>query len=396
MKKLIFVCSEFKIGGVESSFRNLAIYALDRSGYDMELHLINQKDMLSVDLPSEIKVVTAESRYSEIFCKRTVRDCWDIIQTYGFFVWMKRLYIRFCKSLGINKVSCLGNTIFPHSSKKYCDVCVVLKENDPCLFYALSKIEAKKYISFFHTANYYVRSYAFIYESLKIDHLITVSQGNKDFLISKMPKVSDKISVIHNIINPKEVRDKARQANHVKFDTNIFNLISVGRICQEKGIETIIAAASILHKQKVKFKWHLLGPYDKDYTREIFESEVTRKELTDYFDVIGASNNPYPYILASDVLVNPSLIESYGMAIRESQILGIPVIATKTYGGNELIEDGISGLLIDITDAKELANKIKLLMTDNDLYHRIKCNLESNDYDESESVKKEIDKLISC
>ncbi len=394
-KKIIFVCSEFRIGGVETSFKNLLTYGINTDEYIIELHLLNQKQSLGKYTKDLLHFVNIESEYEHFYRKRTIKDFWNIVKTYGLISWLKRIVIKVLFKLKVNRLYWLGNTLFPNAGTSICNVCIILKENDPCLYYALSKIKAQKYISFFHTADYYSPIYASLYESSKIHQIITVSQGNKDFLLKKMPKLSNKIAVIHNIINPKEIREKASQEIEDRFDNRSFNLISVGRICQEKGIETIIATASILYKNGIAVKWHLVGPFDKDYTQEQFEEEISKNNAKDIFKIVGPKENPYPYMAMADVLVNPSVIESFGMAIRESQILGIPVIATRTYGGNELVEDGVSGLLVGINNAKELAEKIILLMSDKTLYDKIKNYLGNSDFDESKTIKEQFEKVIS-
>lgn len=395
-KKIIFVCSEFKIGGVETSFKNLLLYAIDKNEYKIQLHLLNQRSDIDNSITSNLKYLNIESCYNSFYKHKFCSESLRIISNYGIVTWIKRLFVSVLMRLGINKTYWLGDILFPNAETTNCDVCIVLKENEPCLYYALSKVKANKYITFFHTSSYYSPIYGNIYESSKIDNVITVSQGNKDFLLKKMPKLSNKITVIHNIINPREIKEKARKKIEDGCDNGLFNLISVGRICQEKGIETIIATASILRKKGIVVKWHLVGPFDKDYTQERFEEEIVKNDTKDIFKIVGPKDNPYPYMVMADVLVNPSVIESFGMAIRESQILGVPVIATKTYGGNELVEDGISGLLVGINNSKELADKIMLLMSDKTLYDKIKNYLGNSDFDESNKIKEQFKRVISC
>lgn len=396
MKKIIFVCRKFEIGGVETSFRNLLLYGIDKSKFQVELHLLNQSAKLDYLIEENCHCVSVDSHYELFFKKKTIKDAFYIIKKYGLKHWIQRAIISLLLLLKINKIYWLGGIFFPKVKKSTCDVCVVLKENDPCLYYALSKIKAKKVVSFFHTANYFSQIYAYLYESSKVNHVITVSQGNREFLLRKMPKLSDKITVIHNIISPKEIKEKSRQIINEKFDDNVYNLVSVGRICVTKGIETIISAASILRNRKLNFRWHLVGPFDQQYTREKFENDIRQNNVEDIFNLIGPTDNPYPFIRSSDILINPSLIESYGMVIREAQILGIPVIATNTYGGNELIVDGKSGLLVNINNAKELAEKVFLLLSDKSLYYKIKQNLENDDFDNSKSVMVLFDNVIDC
>lgn len=393
MKKLIFVCSEFKIGGVETSFNNFVRYGLSDE-YNIELHVMNQEFNIIGTLPEYVRIINVKSNYKTFYQWSIVRNFKEIIQRYGLSVWLIRLIVRLLQIVGINKEVWLSHTFFPDAERTKCDVCFILKENDPCLYYALSKIEASKKIAFFHTANYFVKKYSYIYNSSLINHVVTVSEGNKSFLCEKMPNLRKKISVIHNVISPNDIRQKAKRFIDIQLDKESFCIISIGRICEEKGIRTIISTAKILQDSRLKIKWYLVGPFDKGFTQEMLMNEMHDKGISNILIALGPQRNPYPFIKQADLLVNPSLIESFGMAIREAQILGIPVIATNTYGGKELIQDGLTGLLVDIEDGKTLAEKICGLVRDSTDYDELKNNIQNSSFDEQREINRKIHNLI--
>ncbi len=72
---------------------------------------------------------------------------------------------------------------------------------------------------------------------------------------------------------------------------------------------------------------------------------------------------PGKYAEAS-VLVNPSLSESFGMTVVEGMASGLPVIATRVGGQEELVDDGITGLLIESEDPAQLADAIRQVRRD--------------------------------
>jgi glycosyltransferase involved in cell wall biosynthesis len=93
-------------------------------------------------------------------------------------------------------------------------------------------------------------------------------------------------------------------------------------------------------------------------------------------DIFFVKSLPYRelvnYYRDSDVFVFPSVWnEPFGMPVIEAMACGIPVVATKSGGIPELIEDGRSGLLVDRDDSDALADAILRLLNDNNLRESI-------------------------
>jgi len=74
------------------------------------------------------------------------------------------------------------------------------------------------------------------------------------------------------------------------------------------------------------------------------------------------------------IFVNPALIEPFGLTVVEASATGVPVVATKYGGPSEILEDGVTGLLIDPNDPKDIASKIRMLIKNPQLYNTISKN----------------------
>ena len=72
-------------------------------------------------------------------------------------------------------------------------------------------------------------------------------------------------------------------------------------------------------------------------------------------------------IFLSDLLVLSSISEGLPMAAAEAMVIGTPIIATKVGGLPEMIEDKVSGILVDPKDPEALANTIEHVLKDKDL-----------------------------
>jgi len=160
---------------------------------------------------------------------------------------------------------------------------------------------------------------------------------------------SDKIRVLHNGINVDEYQPK--------FDDNGY-VIYFGRISSEKGIETLLKANSLSGKQlplKIIGTGPLLIELEKKYPEVEFLGYCSGQQLR----ALVAN--------AAFVVVPSEWYENCSMVILESMALGKPIIASRTGGIPEQIEDGKTGFLFEMRNVAELAKKMDILGTDKEL-----------------------------
>jgi glycosyltransferase involved in cell wall biosynthesis len=81
----------------------------------------------------------------------------------------------------------------------------------------------------------------------------------------------------------------------------------------------------------------------------------------------GFSEEIPKYLAISDVLVLPSYREGFGMVLAEAAAMGKPVIATRTRGSEEAVDDGKTGILIPQKDISALTNALDTLRTNDQL-----------------------------
>ena len=95
--------------------------------------------------------------------------------------------------------------------------------------------------------------------------------------------------------------------------------------------------------------------------------------------LLGWCSNPYPIMSSADLYVQSSRIESYGITIREAQILGKVVLSTNTDGAKENILSGEDGYICGYREL-EIADAIIKLINDNALFERILHCVGKKDY----------------
>lgn len=202
----------------------------------------------------------------------------------------------------------------------------------------------------------------------------------------RFPEYRDKIITVPNATDPYTARRKRDSQDKTK------RILFVGRISPEKGIHTLIEAFNIVENKIPDSRLDLIGSiktipldfiigmdqnnevqkltrfYGKEsyfsqlekminqtaYSKVKFHNHKNREELEDFY------NN-------ADIVVNPSLSESFGMAVIEANSFGVPVIVTKTGGMDELVENGKNGFKVSPSDPEKLADKILLLLENKEL-----------------------------
>ena len=218
-----------------------------------------------------------------------------------------------------------------------------------------------------------------------------VSPEAQRAVIGFYPQFADRIRCLENIVNVEKIKTKARETividNH-----NRCILCSCGRISKEKGFDLAVEAARLLKERGLSFLWYFVGDGPE---RKSLEELIATYSLQENIVFTGMQENPYPYIKACDIYVQPSYEEAQGLSIIEAQVLLRPVVSTRTAGAKSLIQNGVDGILTDITPSA-LADGIERLMNDETTRHRMQTVLQSIDYAQKEKeFKKKWAELLS-
>jgi D-inositol-3-phosphate glycosyltransferase len=153
-------------------------------------------------------------------------------------------------------------------------------------------------------------------------------------------------------------------------------VLFVGRIEPLKGIDTLLRAIALIVPDIPRWQEDLSvmiiggapGAGDELVNAELARLECLRAELgiEDLVTFQGAKDQDglAYYYSAAEVVVMPSLYESFGMVALEAMACGIPVVASKVGGLAFSVQDGQTGYLVPERDAEALAAKIWLLLSD--------------------------------
>lgn len=355
-KKIIFVTKALWIGGIETALVNL-LNNFNYKKYDVTLLVFKAElDMLRQIHP-KCRVLIADRdemvsfkemyRYSKLY--HLTEEPKNPSRLHKMMMWAvpairwaeNRLYIRYIRKL---------------MQREMFDTAVIY--SDVAGETAVRAIKAEKYLMFYHHgAMRHVYHDKIAYK--KCERIIAVSENQAELLRRFIPQYKNKVIVIHNLTDVEEIRNKGTAITDEVFDKTKFNIVSVGRVSHEKGMDIAVKICSRLVEDGYKnIRWWIVGdgPAMEEVRKLIVELHMEK-----YVFTVGMKANPYPYIQQADLYVQPSRFEGYPMTILEALILGQLVISTDNPGASEIIDNNHTGILCPL-DIEKLSVTIEMMI----------------------------------
>ena len=185
----------------------------------------------------------------------------------------------------------------------------------------------------------------------KLDRLVVLTEKNK----ASWPELSN----VNVIPDPLPFQVEAKSDLHVK------RIISIGRYAYQKGYDLLLRAWAEIEKDFPDWQLTIYGMGNQDHLR----SQMRNLGIdSDRCLLNGPVNDVIKEYLNSSLFVLPSRFEGFGLVIIEAMSCGVPVVAFNCpMGPDEIISDGEDGFLVPVGDIHALADKLQILMQDNDL-----------------------------
>lgn len=186
--------------------------------------------------------------------------------------------------------------------------------------------------------------------------------------------------------------EKPNEIKHV-------NLLSVGRFCEAKNYDNIPDICQRINmmlnenedeNEKFSIRWYIIG-FGGD--EQLIRQRIEEAGMQDHVIILGKRTNPYPYIKACDIYVQPSRYEGKSVTVREAQMLCKPVVVTNYPTAKSQIQDGIDGKIVPM-DNEGCAQGLAEFIMNTELQEQIKEYLSSHDYGNESEVSK-IELLLS-
>ena len=184
--------------------------------------------------------------------------------------------------------------------------------------------------------------------------VVCISQAEHDSAKYNNVCSEDKLAFIPNGIDIDAVRSAiAVKRSKLGIEDDAFVVGMIGRLSAQKAPDVFIRAAEIIHKEIPNSAFIIVGDGEQ---REKIEDFAQQHGF--HLVVTGWTDKPYSYLKAFDVAMLLSRWEGFGLAIVEYMAAEKNVIATRTDAIPTLIEDGVDGLLVDVDNPQQAAEKV--------------------------------------
>ena len=200
--------------------------------------------------------------------------------------------------------------------------------------------------------------------------VIAVSHATARYLRAQRVVSDDQIAVVHNGIDIDRFARALHDFNREEFlrskrlSPDCVLVGSIGELRTLKRHDDFIGAAAIVARQFPDAQFVLAGvePAGSGEVREQLEQLVKQFRLAERFHFLGWLDDAERWLGAMDIFVSASESESFGLAIAEAMAAETAVVATRTDGAQEVLEDQKTGILVSIGNIAELAVAVSSLI----------------------------------
>ena len=379
MKKLLLMLPAMRMGGAEKIALNFIPHLAEH--FDLTVALNKLEGELLSDIPEGVRVI--EDRllsFGEIVRSDIKRfRIGKLLRDMAYYLRVKR---------GANNERNYRYLISrtPALDEEF-DIAISYVANvSTQIFSAIDRTRAKKKLAWIHGETTELSDTDLFLECYSsFDGIYCVSGVTREHFISRFPTLSDRTDVYYNPQRCDVILKRSEELCDLPFSNEEFNILSVGRITPEKGYAMIPKMARILLDKGHRAHFYIVG--DGPSRAEV-ENGINELGVCDYVTLLGTKTNPYPYMKACDVYVQPSYEEGYSTTVCEAGILGCAIIGTTTSGGiREQVEDGVSALIAEPTP-DSLADAVERLINDPALCKTLRENVKKIDFSNIDEIKK--------
>ncbi|MBQ6478606.1 MAG: glycosyltransferase [Erysipelotrichaceae bacterium] len=385
MKKkqiLVVFTGSMELGGIERSLIGL-LGAIDYERYDVDLFLYGHHGPLfnlidkRVNLLPEIKEL-AYLRGS--FATKLKHGCF-----YSVYYRLIDQIVSHFKPIDNDETwAKVMRKCTPKNNKKYDLAIGFFRPFD----YIAEKVDATVKVGWVHTdySNSGKTSKAIQTDYKKVDKIAAVSDQCVSAFCKMYPEFQDRTFVIENIIPVEMIKQYANMfsVSEEMPEDGCVRILSMGRFCEAKNFDNVPDICRRIREYGLNVKWYLIG-FGPD--ESLIKQKIDENGMQDHVIILGEKNNPYPYLNACDLYVQPSRYEGKCVSVIEAQILRKPIVITDYATSVSQLEDGIDGVIVPMNN-QECAEGIIQLLNDRSKMALLSKNCGLKDYSNFAEIEK--------
>lgn len=390
-QSLLIVSHALEIGGAERSLIGL-LDALDPERWDIDLFLLRHQGELIADIPEYVNLLPEVPAYTVL-----ARPMKDTLREGHVLLTAARLTGRIAAGRYAKKHGHTESGVALEYSHKF--TCPLMPKIQPGTEYDLAisfltphyfvakKVQAKQKIAWIHTD--YSRVQVNIQSETAMwsayDHIASISDAVTESFLKLFPGLKNKVVLIENILPARYVKKQAETfLAEPEMPADGIRLLSIGRFCYQKNFENVPDICSRLIQSGLDVYWYIIG-FGPD--EQLIRKKIAEAGMEDRVILLGKKENPYPYIKACDLYVQPSRYEGKAVTVREAQMLGKPVVITRYATSASQLEEGVDGVIVPM-DNEGCAAGIADLLRDPEKMARLSACCRLRDYTNASEVQK--------
>ncbi|QWH62076.1 glycosyltransferase [Bacillus mycoides] len=391
-KRILITSFDMEIGGVERSLIGL-LNTIDYSKYDIDLMLFKHEGGFFSLLPKEPNLLEELQQYTTF--RKSIKQ---ILQEGHYSIGITRIIGRIMgvmhgryvnsKEPGYFVIQYGWRISLPFLPKLREEYDVAISFLWPHYFIG-DKVRAKRKIGWIHTdySNIQLNKEMECKMWREMDDIVAVSESCRDTFLNSLPYINKKVQVIENIIDSEFVREQSNEGDitqEIPINRERIKLVTVARLSHAKGIDDAIYALRKLLDQGYDIEWYIVGYGPQEAELKLL---IDKLGLQDEFVLLGKKINPYPYIKACDIYVQPSRYEGKAVTVREAQIIKKPVLITNFSTAKSQLENGVDGYICPM-GIKGIVEGIKKMIDDVEFRSEIVNNVSQKNYGNEIEVEK--------
>ena len=392
MKRILIVSHAMEIGGAERALLGL-LESIDPSRVKVDLFLLRHEGELMELIPDYINVLPAIPAYTVLGrpVAQTVKE--------GFlFLSLARVMGKYAAQRYNKKHQLSDSAVALEYSHKYTKIFMPPIQADVVYDLAVSfliphyfvaeKVKAKKKIAWIHTdySALQVNSESELEMWSAFDYIASISDSVTESFLKVFPALRDKIILIENML-PKALIAKQASAYTVEKEMppdGSIKLLTIGRFSYAKKMEDIPELCRRIRASGLNVKWYLVGyGGEEDRIRHM----ISEAGMQEYVIILGKKDNPYPYIKACDLYVQPSRYEGNCVTVREAQLLARPVVITRYATSSSQLEEDVDGIIVPM-DTEACAKGIAELLRNPQKMQQLSEICSKRDYTNAQETDK--------
>lgn len=193
--------------------------------------------------------------------------------------------------------------------------------------------------------------------------IVCVSKRLQQELAERSPLPAHKVKLIYNGVDPEAYNNIPTSGlkEELGLPEDTVLVVSIGNIRPAKGYEYLVNAAVSLSELNQNIHFVVVGHQKEELFNQL-QNQITQAPKQPNIHWLGFRQDVASILQQADIFLLPSISEGFSISTVEAMMAGVPVIATRSGGPEEILDNNVSGLLVPIQNSEAIVKAIQKLL----------------------------------